>query len=169
MKRMVYIIIAVATIAISVAVATGCAVNPPKDNEPKPISGVSFSQQHMNFNYYYSFYIRKDNGKIFFDADVRFDEAPCEVVLEGCEVDKTDYEKVLSVIEKYNIYEFVKHYKQKKLPFEVSDKTEKVTTLYFTDGTLKSADTGADYEQELYDLFKEIAVKYHKLYAKAQK
>lgn len=168
MKRMVYIIIAVATIAISVAVAAGCAVNPPKDTS-ESVSGISLSQQHMDFNYFYSFYLRTDNGRYLFDADVRFDEEPYEVVLEGCEVEKSDYEQVLSVIEKHDVDGFVSRYKKKKLPFEVMDKTEKKTTLYFTDGTEKSADTGTDYEQELYASLKDLAVKYHNLYAKAQK
>lgn len=168
MKRMVYIIIAVATIAISVAIAAGCAVNPPKESA-KTISGISLSQQHMDFNYFYSFYLRNDKGVVLFDADVRFDEEPYEVILEGCEIDKTDYDKVLALIGEYNIDDFVNSHKQKKKPFEVLDETVNKTTLYFTDGTEKTADTGAEYENALYTCFKELALKYHNLYAKAQK
>lgn len=163
MKRMVYIIIAVAAIAISGAIMAGCAVNPPKDNEPKSISGVSLSQQHMDFHYYYSFYIRKDNGRILFDADVRIDEEPYEIVLEGCEVEKSDFEEMLSLIEKYNVDDYVNRYKKKSLPFEAADKTTKKTTLYFTDSSDKSAETGSDYEQELYDFFKELSLEYYNL------
>lgn len=161
MKRMVYIIIAVAAIAISGVIVAGCTVNPPKDNEPKSISGVSLSQQHMNFNYYYSFYIRKDNGKILFDADVRFDEEPYEVVLESCEIEKSDFQGLLSIIEKYGVENYVSRYKKKHLIFDAADKTTKTTTLYFSDGSENSADTGADYEQELYDFFKNLALKYN--------
>lgn len=160
MKQMVYIIIAVAAMAISGVIVAGCTVNPPKDNAPKTISGISLSQHHMNFRYYYSFYIRMDNDKILFDADVRFDDEPYEVVLEGCEIEKSDYKSILSIIEKYNIENYVIRYKKKNLPFDVADKTTKTTTLYFTDGSDKSADTSADYEQELYDLFKNLALNY---------
>lgn len=158
---MVYIIIAVAAMAISGVIVAGCAVNPPKNNKSKVISGVSLSQQHMNFRYYYSFYIRMDNDKILFDADVRFDEEPYEVVLESCEIEKTDFQSVLSIIEKYGVENYVSRYKKKNLPFNVADKTTKTTTLYFSDGSDNYADTGTDYEQELYDLFKNLALNYN--------
>lgn len=160
MKRMEYIIISVAAVAILAVITAGCAVNKPKEKEPKAVSGISLSQHHMNFNYYYSFYIRKDNGKILFDADVRFDEEPFEVVLEGCEVAREAYDKVLEINVKYGIDDYVQRYRKKNLPFEAKDKTEKKTTLYFTDGTDKSADTGEDYEQVLYDFFKNLALEY---------
>lgn len=161
MKRMAYIIIAVAAIAISGVIMAGCTVNQPKDNKSKSVSGVSLSQQHMNFNYYYSFYIRRDDDKILFDADVRFDEEPYEIVLEGCEIEKSDFNNVLSIIEKYGVEKYVSRYKKKNLPFNAADKTTKTTTLYFTDGSDKSADTSADYEQELYDFFKNLALNYN--------
>ncbi|MBQ8796167.1 MAG: hypothetical protein IJZ54_07060 [Clostridia bacterium] len=161
MKRMVYIIIAVAAIAITGAIVAGCAVNPTKNNESKVISGVSLSQQHSDFYYYYSFYLREDSGKILLDADVRFDEEPYEVILEGCEAEKADFQNLLSIIEKYNVEDYVNKYKKKPLPFEAMDKTTMKTTLYYTDGSDKSADTGEDYRQELYDFFKKLALDYH--------
>lgn len=162
MKRMVYIIIAVAAIAISGVIVAGCMLNPPTNN-PSAITGLSLSQQHMNFRYYYSFYIRQDNNRVLFDADVRFDEEPYEIVLESCEVEKADFDTLLSINEKHRIDDYVIRYKKTGLPFEAQDKTTKKTTLYFTDGTDKSADTSEDYEQELYDFFKNLALKYSNL------
>lgn len=160
MKRMVYIIISVAAIGILAAITAGCAINKPNESSEKAITGISLSQHHMNFHYYYSFYIRNDNGKILFDADVRFDEEPYEIILEGCEVDSKTFEKALSISEKHSIDDYVIKHKKVNLPFEAQDKTEKKTTLYFADGTEKSADTGKDYEQELYDFFKSLALEY---------
>lgn len=160
MKRMEYIIISVATIAILAAITAGCAVKTPTESKSKGVTGVSLSQNHMNFRYYYSFYIRKDNDRILFDADVRFDDEPYEVILESCEIEKSDFSNVLSIIEKYGVEKYVSRYKKKNLPFNAADKTTKTTTLYFSDGSDKSADTGAEYEQELYDFFENLAIKY---------
>ena len=163
MKRMVYIIIAVAAIAISGVIVAGCAVNPPTENNSRGISGLSLSQHHMDFSRYYSFYIRNDNGKIIFDADVRMNEEPYEIILEGLEVDSKAFDKMLSINEKYSINNYVLNYKKKNLPFEAKDKPQKKTTIYYTDGTDKSAATGSDYEQELYDFFKDLAIKYYNI------
>ena len=160
MKRMEYIIISVAAVAILAVITVGCAVKTPTENDSKVVTGVSLSQNHMNYRYYYSFYIRKDNDKILFDADVRFDEKPYEVILESCEIEKSDFNNILSIIEKYGVEKYVSRYKKKNLPFNAADKTTKTTTLYFSDGSEKSADTGADYDQELYDTFVSLSLKY---------
>ena len=77
MKRMVYIIIAVAGFLMAGAIVAGCSIKP-ADNKTYEISGVSLSQSHMNFNECYSFYLREEDGKVLFDAEVRFEEEPYE-------------------------------------------------------------------------------------------
>lgn len=164
MKRMVYIIIAVTTLIVIGSVAVGCSTGSANQNKAD-IEGVSLSQSHMNFNECYSFYLREENGKVLFDAEVRFYDEPYEIVLESCEVDASYMSKLEEIDKTYGISSYVDKYKKKSLPFQVMDETKNTTTVYFKDGTDKSADTGSDYKQELYSFFEDIARKYHNLSA----
>lgn len=163
-KGMVYIVIAVAGFLIIGAIVAGCSIKP-ADNKTCGIKGISISQSHMNFGYCYSFYLREDDGKVIFDAEVRFEEEPYQVILESCEVDSSYMRRLEEIDKTHNISACVNGYKKKPLPFQIMDKTVKTTTVYFKDGTDKSADTNSAYEQELYSFFEEIALKYRKLSA----
>ena len=164
MKRMVYIIIAVTTLIVIGSVAVGCSTGSANQNKAD-IEGVSLSQSHMNFNECYSFYLREENGKVLFDAEVRFEEEPYEIILESCEVDASYMSKLEEIDNTYKISSYVDKYKKKTPPFQVLDETKNTTAVYFKDGTDKSADTSSTYEQELYNFFEDIALKYKNLSA----
>lgn len=164
MKRMVYIVIVVAGFLMAGAIVAGCSIKP-ADNKTYEFSGVSLSQSHMNFNECYSFYLREENGKVLFDAEVHFYDEPYEIILESCEVDASYMSKLEEIDKTYRISSYVDKYKKKTSPFQVMDETKNTTTVYFKDGTDKSADTSSDYKQELYNFFEDIALKYQNLSA----
>ncbi len=161
MKQMPYIIIAVTTFLIVGSVLVGCSTSPTKHNETD-IAGVSLSQGHMDYFYCYSFFLRKEDDKVLFDADARLakeNEAPVIVVLESCEVDSKYFDELINFVNNNKVQEHVNSYKKKPQLWEAMDKTTNTTTLYFADGTDKSADSGA-YEEELRKFFTDLALLY---------
>lgn len=161
MKRMVYIIIAVTALIVMGSVVAGCSTSPAKKTKAD-ISGVSLSQNHMNYSYCYSFFLRKENGKVLFDADVRLEKDNGDfeaIVLENCEVESKYFDKLLELVKQNDIREYTESYKKKTELFQLSDETTNTTTLYFADGTDKSAESGA-YKEELYDFFSDLALTY---------
>lgn len=159
MKRMVYFVCAATMLLVLGAFAVGCA---PKSahNTEKDFVGLSLSQNHMDFTYCYSFYLREEDGKVLFDAQVRFYDEPYEIVLESCEVDSSYMKKLKDIEEKYSIVDYVENYKEEKSAAQLMDETVNKTSVYYKDVDVKTADTGADYEDELYDFFVKIAKKY---------
>ncbi len=155
MKRMVYMVISVAGLILAVLISVGCSHNTDND-EQLQINGISLSQYHMNYGENYSFFIRKEDDKVVFDAEVRFYDEPYEIILEGCQVDEKYYDELISLEKEYGISDYVNSYKKKTLPFEALDKTENITTVYYMDGSDKSADSG-EYKDALYEYFVHIA------------
>ncbi|MBR3972211.1 MAG: hypothetical protein IKJ83_04960 [Ruminococcus sp.] len=159
MKRMVYIVIAVTSLIAAGVIFAGCMGSPAPKNENQ-LTGLSLSQNHMNFGYCYSFYLREEGEKVLFDAEVRFDEEPYCIILESCEVDKAHMNKLRGLDEKYSITDYVTTHKSNPLLFAADDKTVNKTTVYLSDGTDKSADTKAEHIDVLYDFFFDLAKKY---------
>ena len=158
MKRMVYIIVSVMTLVVLGAFAVGCA---PKSNDTKQdFVGLSLSQNHMDFTYCYSFYLREEDDKVVFDAQVRFYEEPYEIILESCEVDSSYMKKLRKLEEKHSIVEYVENFKEKKSPFLVMDETVNKTSVYYKNSDDKTADTSSEYEEELYCFFVDLAKEY---------
>ncbi|MBQ7810892.1 MAG: hypothetical protein IJ346_08060 [Clostridia bacterium] len=157
MKRMVYIIIAATALLILGSVTVGCSINPSKQTQ-SDIVGVSLSQSHMNYTYCYSFFLRKEDGKVLFDADVRFEDS-AEIILESCEVEAKYYNQLINFVNNNEVRNYVNSYKKKPSLFQVMDETTNTTTLYFADGTDKSADSGT-YENELCEFFTDLAINY---------
>ena len=159
MKRMAYIVIALTSIVVMGVVFAGCANSPQKENKVQ-LTGLSISQNHMNFGYCYSFYLREEDDKVLFDADVRFDEEPYSIILEGCEIDKKYAEELRKLDKEYSVTEYVTNYKKKPSLFDVSDETTNRTTVYLSDGTDKTAETKEEYMDALYNFFFGLAKEY---------
>lgn len=159
MKRMVYILIAVTGLIVTGVLFAGCNINS-ADGSTKELAGLSFYRNHMEFSSCYSFYLREEDDKVLFDAEVRFEEEPYCIILESCEVDKSELERLRSLDEEYNFTGYVTTYKKKKPLFDVSDETMNKTMVFFTDGTDKSADTKEEHIDVLYNFFFQLANKY---------
>lgn len=158
MKRMVYIVIAVTGLLVAGVLFAGCSISPEENS--RQFTGMSLSQNHMNFGYCYSFYLREEDSQVLFDAQVRFSEEPYEIILEGCVVDKACMKELRALDKQYKITEYVKTYKKKTLPFNSADETVNKTTVYFSDGTDKTADTDREYREALYNFFSELSKQY---------
>lgn len=161
MKRMPYIIISVTGILLMTAIFAGCSFVPIKI-ESKEITGVSLYQGHMNYAQCYSFYLRKEDDKVFFDAQVSVEkenEKLYTLVLESCEVDSKYFDELNNFVINEKIAEYVNSYKKKPTLFDAMDKTSNTTTLYFADGTDKSADSGS-YKEDLCKFFTDLALEY---------
>ena len=158
MKRMVYIIFSVMILVVFGAFAVGCSGQ--HNNTDNEFVGLSLSQNHMDFTYCYSFYLRTEDDKVLFDAQARFYEEPYEIILESCEVDSSYMEELKKIEEKYSIVEYVENYKEKKSPLQVMDETVNKTTVYYNDVDSKTADTKSDYQDELYEFFVSLAKEY---------
>lgn len=160
MKRMVYIIFAITILVVLYAFATGCFNNANK--EKTNFVGISLSQNHMNFTDCYSFYLREEDGKAVFDAQLRSYDEPYEIVLESCEVDNSYIKELYEIEQKYSIVDYVESYKKKKLPFQVMDGTVNQTSVYYNDVDVKTADTSSEYKDELYSFFVELTKEYQR-------
>lgn len=159
MNRMVYFIFALTILVVSGVVIF--TLLPKTNNKVKSdFVGLSLSQNHMNFAYCYSFFIREEDGKVVFDAQLRSLNKPYEIVLESCEVDDYYMKKLRRIQQKYSIVEYVEGFKKKKLPFQVLDKTTNTTTVYYEDIESKTADTDSEYKDELYEFFVDLTKKY---------
>lgn len=146
------------TLVVLGAFAVGCA---PKSNDNnEDFIGLSLSQNHMDFTYCYSFFLREEDGKVIFDAQVRFYEEPYVIILESCEVDSSYMKKLRKIEEKYSIVEYVENFKEKKTPFLVMDETVNKTSVYYKNSDDKTADTSSEYEEELYCFFVNLAKEY---------
>lgn len=156
---MVYIVIAVTGLIAAGVVFAGCMGNPVLKSKTQ-LTGLIFNQNHMSFGYCYSFYLREENDKVIFDAQVRFDEKPYCIILESCEIDKAYLNELRSLDEQYSVTSYVSTYKKKPSIFEAADKTINKTTVYLSDGTDKSADTKEEHIDILYDFFFDLAKKY---------
>lgn len=159
MNRMVYFLFALTILVVSGAVVS---VTLPKtnDREKNNFAGLSLSQNHMNFAHCYSFFLREEDGKAIFDAQIRFFEEPYEIILESCEVDNYYMKKLRKIQQKYSIVQYVEGFKEKKALFKVLDRTSNTTTIYYEDAESKTADTASEYKDELYKFFVELAEKY---------
>lgn len=158
MKRMVYLIISVSLIVVIAALTVGCKNG--NANHKTSYVGMSMSQNHMDYTYCYSFYLREEDGKVLFDAQHRSYDEPYEIVLESCEVDSSYMEKLRAIEEKYSIVKYVENYKEKKLPFHVTDETVNKTSVFYNDADVKTADTGSEYKDELYEFFVALTKEY---------
>ncbi len=158
MKSMVYVVIAFTSLIVAGAIFAGCT-STNNENSAK-LTGLSLTQNHMNFGGCYSFYLREEDSEILFNADVRFEEEPYSIILENCKVDKAYLEELQNLDEKYKISDYVTTHKKKPSVFDVSDKTVNKTTVYLSDGTDKSADTKEEHIDVLYDFFLNLAKKY---------
>ncbi len=159
MKRMVYIVIAVTGLIVAGVIFAGCTVTP-ENGSSAQLTGLSLSQNHMNFGHCYSFYLREEGDKVLFDAEVRFDEEPYCIILEGCQVDKAYLKELMRLDKKYLVTDYVTTYKDRPSIFEAADQTVNKTTVYLSDGTDKTADTKDEHVDVLYDFFFNLAKKY---------
>ena len=158
MKKMVYIIISVSGLLVVGILFAGCFYE--NKNPEASFSGLSFTQNHMDFSYCYSFYLRAEDDRVLFDADVRFDEKPFSIILESCEVDSDYLNTLESLLNENGISDYVKNYTEKPSFFQVLNATANKTTMYFSDDTSKTATTKSEYEELLYDFFVELAQTY---------
>ena len=159
MKKMVYIVISVTGILIAGFLFAGCGLSSRK-NGPKDLTGVSLVQSHMEFSQCYSFYLREEEGKVLFDAQVRFEDYPYSIVLEGCQVDSSEFVNLRSMSEEYGVADYVAAYKKKPSLFTASDETTNKITVYWSDGSYKTADTDSEHIDVFYDYFFDLAKKY---------
>lgn len=159
MKRMVYIVIAITGLLVAGVLFASCTSGF-ETKSLEEITGLSLYQNHMNYGHCYSFYLREEDSKVLFDAQVRFNEEPYEIILESCQVDREFWEELKSLEGKYKIIDYVTKYKKKPSVFEAADETVNKTTVYLSDGTDKSADTDEEYREELYNFFFELSKKY---------
>lgn len=127
-----------------------------ENNKRNQLSGVSLSQRHMNYGNSYSFFLRKENDRVVFNADVRLCEEPYEIILEECLIEDTYFNKLLELENKCNISGYVKSFKKKPSLFQVMDKTENITSVYYSDLADRSASSG-EYKDELYNFFVDLA------------
>lgn len=159
MKRMVYIIVCLSILIVVSATAFGLVGCNSNTEEPELV-GMSLSQNHMNYSECYSFYLRQEDDKVLFDAQLNLYEEPYSIVLEGVEVDKANFKKLVKIENKYEIVKYVLKYRKKKLPIQVMDETVNTTSVYFQDNTDKSADTSDDYKQDLYEFFRALTLEH---------
>ena len=157
MKRMVYILISIAGVVLAIIISTGC--NHILDNNEKQLCGVSLSQNHMEYDRCFSFFLRQEEGKVLFDAQVHIDDEPYSIIIEGCEVDSEYFEQLKVLDNAQGITENVMKYKSKPALGTPADKTVVTTTVYFADNTDKSAKSSV-YDEELYQFFMSLALKY---------
>lgn len=159
MKKMVYIVISVAGLLVAGLIFAGCRI-PGDAGKASSLTGISLTQNHMNFGYCYSFYLREEEDKVLFDAEVRFDKEPYCIILEGCEVDKSYFDELRSLDEKNAVTSYVVSYKAKPSLFTASDETVNRTTVYLSDGTEKTAETKDEHIDVLYGFFFDLAKTY---------
>ncbi len=157
MKRMVYILISIAGVVLAIIISTGC--NHILDNNEKQLCGVSLSQNHMEYNRCFSFFLRQEDGKVLFDAQMHIDEEPYSIIIEGLEVDFECFEQLEALDKEQGITENVMNYKSKPTLGTPADKTVVTTTVYFADNTDKSAKSSV-YDEQLYQFFSSLAMKY---------
>lgn len=157
MKRMVYILISIAGVVLAIIISTGC--NHILDNNEKQLCGVSLSQNHMEYDRCFSFFLRQEEGKVLFDAQVHIDDEPYSIIIEGCEVDSEYFEQLKVLDNAQGITENVMKYKSKPALGTSADKTVVTTTVCFADNTDKSAKSSV-YNEELYQFFLSLALKY---------
>ncbi len=157
MKRMVYILISIAGVVLAIIISTGC--NHILDNNEKQLCGVSLSQNHMEYDRCFSFFLRQEEGKVLFDAQVHIDDEPYSIIIEGLEVDSECFEQLATLDKEQGITENVMKYKSKPALGTPADKTVVTTSVYFADNTDKSAKSSA-YDEELYGFFMSLAIQY---------
>lgn len=159
MKKMVYILISVTGLLVAGLLISGCGFSVNKEPSPK-LTGISITQNHMDFGQCYSFYLREENGKVLFDAEVRFDEEPYTIILEGCEVAPSCIDEIYSLDRENGITDYVNGYKEKTSLFSADDATVNKTTVYFEDGTSKTAHSKDEHIAVLYEYFFELSKEY---------
>lgn len=157
MKRMVYIIIAIMALVLCVVVFVGCSQG--HKGGDKQLTGVSLTCSHMDYGQCYSFYLRQEEGVALFDADVLSLEDEKRIVLESKEVSADSLEKLFETVKEQGIEAYVQGYKEKPDLFFADDKTSKKITLYYSDGSDKSAPPEEDNEV-LYEFFLALAREY---------
>lgn len=157
MKRMVCILISIAGVVLAIIISTGC--NHIFDNNENQLCGVSLSQNHMEYDRCFSFFLRQEQGKVLFDAQMSIDEEPYSIILEGLEVDSECFDQLAALDKEQGITENVMKYRNKPALGTPADKTVVTTAVYFADNTDKSAKSSV-YDEQLYQFFWGLAMKY---------
>lgn len=157
MKRMVYVLISVAGVVLALIISTGCTHL--RENNENSLCGVSLIQNHMEYNRCFSFFLREENGKVLFDAQVHVDEEPYYIILESCEVDRECFTRLINLDKERGIVDNIFKHRHKPSFGTLADKTVVTTTVYFADNTDHSAKTSI-YDEELYRFFLSLAMKY---------
>lgn len=158
MKRMPYIIISTTGLLIAVLLFTGCS-SMRNNTAEKEVIGISLSQNHMEYTRCFSFFLRQEEGKAVFDAQVNFYDEPYSIVLEAIEVDDKYIDHLAAINKEQGISKSVLDYRTKSSLFKPMDETVVTTTIYFADGEDKSAKSGL-YNEKLYQFFLDIAMTY---------
>lgn len=156
MKRMVYILISVAGVVLAIIITTGCSNI--IENNDKQLCGVSLSQNHMEYNRCFSFFLRQEQGKVLFDAQLNIPDE-LSIVLESVEVDSEYFEQLMALDKEQGITENVMKYRSKPVFGVAADKTIVTTTVYFVDNTDRSSKSGT-YNEALYQFFLGLAMEY---------
>ena len=157
MRRMVYIIVSTVGVLLSVIIFAGCT-GAPQNNSA--VVGISLSQSHMEYTESYNFFLRKEEkGEVLFDADVRFQEEPYEVILESISIDEKYFDRLMELEKRFSVNEHVKSGAKKQSFLHVPDKTTNTTTVYYADGGDATAKSG-EYKDALYEFFTELALEY---------
>ncbi len=153
-----YITISITAFVVAVAMLAGfkgCL-----RTESRDICGISFIQTNMDYRHSYSFYLRESDGTLLFDADLRTDSSPSSITLESIAVDSSYLQKINEILCDLEIKDYVKNYKKPVTLFNPADKATNTTTLYYNDGTDKSALTKDEHIDALYEFFFNLAKEY---------
>ena len=157
MKRMVYILISIAGVVLAIIISTGCSHI--TENNDKQLCGVSLSQIHMEYDRCFSFFLRQENGRVLFDAQMHIDDEPNSIIIEGLEVDSVCFEQLVALDKEKGITDNVMKYRSKPGLGTPVDKTVVTTTVYFADNTDKTAKSSV-YDEDLYRFFMNLTMKY---------
>ena len=159
MKPMAYVIIAATALVVIGVIVAGCSATPANKEIP-PIDGISLSQNHMDYSCCYSFYLREDGEKVLFDADFAIEEEPYRIIVEGFEADASYMDKLRELDSAKGISDYVFNFKEIKSPVEALDATVNKTTVFYADGTIKSAESRPEHIDALYKLFLDLTKEY---------
>ncbi|MDO4379785.1 MAG: hypothetical protein Q4D20_02810 [Clostridia bacterium] len=120
------------------------------------ITGVSLSRGHMCFDYCYSFYISRRNGKLLFSVLCFLKNTNGRISFEDVPVKEEVFSSLLDLISKTDLIEKAKNFKTQEQSLEVLDEADYSLSIYFETGSVFAKISS----KELEKFFFELAEKY---------
>ena len=161
MRKECILIMALLTALFSLFGFSGCKNSGkfPSDPSSEPVA-LGFSCSSMSMTDSYSFSLKRADGKILFNANWYSYDLEKQIDFENNEVSEEKMERLLEIIKKHNLVEFVGKYrlKNQKSIFTVLDGTNHYLTLKMSDGSEKQIDTAGAACTDLYAFFTELAL-----------